>query len=131
MQLTREFVERGYNNRAAVPDYPQWFARYKELSEATRAVLAPKEDLRYGPGPKQTLDLFVPPAAARATLVFIHGGYWRALDKSDFLFVAAPFVAQGIAVAVINYDLCPDVSIATIVAQCQSAIVWLVREGGT
>ena len=42
--------------------------------------------------------------------MFLHGGYWRALDKSDLSFVAAPFLAQGIAVAVVNYDLCPDVS---------------------
>src|SRR5207302_5703363 len=43
--------------------------------------------------------------------------------------VAAPFIAQGIAVAVINYDLCPDVSIATIVEQCQRAVGWVVRDG--
>ena len=54
-------------------------------------------------------------AAGAPVLVHIHGGYWRALDKSDFSFVAAPFLAQGIAVAVVNYDLCPDVSVATIV----------------
>src|SRR5438874_1799314 len=106
--MTPELVELGYNNRAAVPDHAQWFERYAELSEATRAVLAPKLDLRYGSGTKETLDLFVPPGTARATFVFIHGGYWRALDKTEFSFVAAPFIAQGIAVAVINYDLCPD-----------------------
>ena len=129
MKLTAEFVEREYNNRAAVPDHPRWFERYAELSEATRAVLAPKLDLRYGPGAKETLDLFVPRSAARGTFVFIHGGYWRALDKTEFSFVASSFVAQGIAVAVINYDLCPDVSIATIVEQCQRAVVWIAREG--
>ena len=37
---------------------------------------------------KETLDLFVPPAAPRGTFVFIHGGYWRALDKDDYSFVA-------------------------------------------
>ena len=108
-RYTPEFVERGYNNRAAVPDHPQWFARYARASAAARARFAPQLDLRYGPGPKETLDLFVPAGPRRAaTFVFIHGGYWRALDKSDFSFVAAPFVAQGIAVAVVNYDLCPD-----------------------
>ena len=61
--------------------------------------------------------------------MFIHGGYWRALDKADFAFVAPPFVAQGIAVAVVNYDLCPDVSIATIVDECRRAVAWLAREG--
>lgn len=127
--FTPDFVERGYNLRAAFPDHPAWFARYAAESEAARAALGPQLDLRYGPGPKETLDLFVPPAPARATFVFLHGGYWRALDKSDHSFVAPPFVARGIAAAVVNYDLCPAVSIADILAECRRALVWLVRNG--
>lgn len=127
--LTPEFVERGYNNRAAVPDHAKWFARWAELSAATKAQFPPQLDLRYGPNPKETLDLFVPEGKPRGTFVFIHGGYWRALDKSDHAFVAAPMLAQGIAVANVNYDLCPDVSIATIVDECRRAVAWVVREG--
>jgi arylformamidase len=126
---TPEFVERGYNNRAAVPDHARWLAHYPRASAEARAALAPKLDLRYGPGPKETLDLFLPPGRARGTFVFLHGGYWRAFDKSDFSFVATPFVAQGLAVAVVNYDLCPDVSIAAIVDECRRALGWIVREG--
>jgi arylformamidase len=125
---TPEFVERGYNNRAAVPDYERWLTYYTTASARVRAALAPKE-LRYGPAPKETLDLFLPAGRARGTFVFLHGGYWRMLDKSEFSFVATPFVAAGFAVAVVNYDLCPSVSIATIVDECRRAIVWLVREG--
>ena len=127
--LTADEVERGYNNRAAVPDHPRWFERYAELSAAACARFPPRRDLRYGPGPKETLDLFVPAGGARATFVFVHGGYWRALDKRDFSFVAGPFVAAGVAVANVNYDLCPDVPIATIVDECARAIAWIVREG--
>ena len=126
---TPESVERGYNNRAAVPDHLHWLARFPALSKDARAALAPKLDLRYGAGPKETLDLFVPAGGARGTFLFLHGGYWRALDKSDFSFVATPFVAAGYAVAVANYDLCPGVSIATIVDECRRALLWLVREG--
>ena len=128
--LTSELVERGYNNRAAVPDHPRWFAHYASTSADARMRFAPQIDLRYGPGPKETLDLFVPAGRAHATFVFLHGGYWRALDKSEFSFVAEPFLAQGVAVAVVNYDLCPDVDIATIVGQCRRAVLWLAREGG-
>ena len=96
IEFTPEFVERGYNNRAAVPDHPRWFVRYAEMSAAAVAALAPRRDLRYGPGPKETLDLFVPPSPARGTFAFIHGGYWRALDKADFSFVAPPLVAEGL-----------------------------------
>jgi len=125
--LSADFVEREYNLRAAFPDHPQWFARWAADSAAARARLEASLDLRYGKGPKQTLDLF-PAGESRATLLFIHGGYWRALDKSEHSFVAPPLVAQGIGVAVINYDLCPEVGVATIVEQCREAVVWLKRE---
>lgn len=127
--LTPAEVERGYNNRAAVPDHIEWFATWAKLSSQARTRLQPRLDLRYGPNPNETLDLFVPDGRARGTLAFIHGGYWRALDKADHSFVARPFVEQGIAVAVLNYDLCPAVSIATIVDECRRALAWVVREG--
>jgi arylformamidase len=126
--LPAEFVEREYNLRAAFPDHPQWFARWAADSEAARARLEGRLNLRYGSGPRQTVDLF-PATQPRGALLFIHGGYWRALDKSDHAFVAPPLVAQGIGVAVINYDLCPDVSIARIVDECREGVAWLRREG--
>lgn len=126
---TPEFVERGYNNRAAVPDHPRWFAQYAQWSAAAFDRYRPARNVRYGPGPKEVLDVFAPAGKPRGTLVFLHGGYWRALDKDDFAFVAAPFVAAGIAVANVNYDLCPDVSIAAIVDECRRAVAWVARDG--
>jgi arylformamidase len=122
------WAEREYNLRAAFPDHAQWFARWAADSAAARASLEASLDLRYGAGPRQTIDLF-PSAARRGTLLFIHGGYWRALDKHDHAFVAPPLVAEGIGVAVINYDLCPQVGIARIVEQCREGVAWLRREG--
>jgi arylformamidase len=127
--VTPAFVEREYNNRAACPDHPWWFAEYARLSTDAYAHLDVRRDLRYGPGAKATLDLFLPRGAARGTLVFLHGGYWRALDKADFAFVAAAFVARDIAVANVNYDLCPAVGIADIVDECRRAVGWVAREG--
>ncbi len=122
-------VERGYNNRAAVPDHPQHFATYAAWSKAAREKYAPKTNLRYGPNPRELLDLFLPSGTPRGTYLYIHGGYWRALSKEDYSFVAGPFVDEGIAVAVMEYDLCPQVSIATIVDECVRAVQWLVGEG--
>lgn len=126
--LSAEFVEREYNLRAAFPDHPQWFARWAADSAAARSRLEARLDVRYGSGPKQTIDLF-PATDARAALLFIHGGYWRALDKIDHSFVAPPLVAENVGVAVMNYDLCPEVSIARIVDECREAVAWLRREG--
>jgi arylformamidase len=127
--FTPEFVERQYNNRAACPDHLHWFAEYARWSAAAYASLEVTRDLRYGPAAKETLDLFVPPGASRGTFVFLHGGYWRAFDKADFAFVATTFVQRGIAVANVNYDLCPDVTVADIVGECRRAVGWIAREG--
>ena len=127
--FTAAFVEREYNNRAACPDHPHWFAEYARRSALAYAGLDVRRDLRYGPGERETLDLFLPRGPARGTFVFLHGGYWRALDKADFGFVAGPFVAAGIAVANVNYDLCPAVGIKAIVEACARALAWVSREG--
>jgi len=127
--LTPELVERGYNNRAAVPEHPRFLAQYPALSLAARELYEPQRDLRYGPNARETLDLFVPSGTPRGTFVFIHGGYWRVFGKDDFSFVAGPLVDAGIAVAVLDYDLCPAVPISTIVDECRRALVWIAREG--
>jgi hypothetical protein len=62
-------------------------------------------------------------------VAFIHGGYWRALDKSQHSFVAGPPIDRGVSVAVMNYDLCPAVGIPDIVEECRQAVVWLARHG--
>ncbi|MCC7327308.1 MAG: alpha/beta hydrolase [Burkholderiales bacterium] len=126
---TPESVEHGYNNRAAVPEHPQWFARYAQWSAAAVERYRPARNLRYGPGPKETLDLYLPAGRVRGVFAFLHGGYWRSLDKDDFSFVAGAFVEQGIAVANVNYDLCPVVSIPAIVDECRRAMIFLAREG--
>ena len=127
--LATEFVEREYNLRAAFPDHLVWLERWADDSETARSRLDVVPDVRYGRGPKQTLDLF-PATQARGTLLFVHGGYWRGLDKSDHSFIAPEFVARGIGVAIVNYDLCPAVGIARIVEECREAVAWLRREGG-
>lgn len=117
-------IDAEYNIRKRHPESPQHYARYEAESAAARAALGGRIDLRYGEAPGETLDFF-PAARADAPLfVFIHGGYWRALDKRDFSFIAPPFVAAGIAVTLVNYDLCPKVTVETIVAESQRAIRW-------
>jgi arylformamidase len=56
--------------------------------------------------------------------VFIHGGYWRRFSARDHSFVAPPLVAAGVCVLVVNYALCPTVTIDEIVRQVRAAIAW-------
>ena len=118
-------LAREYNNRELVPDHPRYFARWAEASARARATMTCHLDLRYGDGPKETLDLFPARKGDGSCMMFIHGGYWRALDKADFSFLAPAWVGAGISLAVVNYDLCPQVSIEEIVRQTLRASRWL------
>lgn len=129
MTLTPEEIERGYDNRAAVPEHARFLAECAQRSKEARDRFRPALDLRYGPNAGEVLDLFVPAGPARGTLVFIHGGYWRTLSKAEYSYVAGPMLAQGIACAVIDYDLAPKVSVGIIVEECRRALLWVAREG--
>jgi arylformamidase len=118
-------LSREYNNRELVPDHGQYFARWKEASERARSTMACKLDLRYGDAPGETVDLFPARKGDGTCMMFIHGGYWRALDKADFSFLAPAWVDSGVSLAVVNYDLCPKVTIEEIVRQMLRASRWL------
>ncbi|MCU0761837.1 MAG: alpha/beta hydrolase [Hydrogenophaga sp.] len=125
------WLESQYNNRALVPEHARHFADWARTSETARKALGGMLDVRYGHGDGETLDIF--PARRRAgrppapVLVFIHGGYWRSLDKSDHSFLVPPFVEQGACVVVPNYALCPAVTIPDIVLQTVRALAWVYR----
>src|SRR2546423_3320560 len=127
-ELTDAFVEREYNNRALVPQHPEFFARWDKDSAYVRRTLECEIDVAYGPDARHRIDLF-PARNARGTLVFIHGGYWRSLDKAMFSWLAAPYVAAGIAVAMPNYRLAPAVRIDDIVDDAVAATNWLMLNG--
>lgn len=126
--LAAAFVEREYNNRALVPGHPAYFARWERDSRYVRATLPGKFDLAYGPHERHRIDLF-PAERTRGTLVFIHGGYWRSLDKDMFSWLAAPWVAAGVSVALPRYRLAPEARIDDIVDDTIAAMNWLFAHG--
>lgn len=119
------FFSREYNNRALVPDNERWVERWIRESARARDTMACHLDLRYGEAPGETLDLFPARKGDGSCLMFIHGGYWRSRDKSDFSFLAPAWVSAGVSLAVVNYDLCPAVSVEEIVRQMLRASRWL------
>ena len=122
--------EAEYNNRARVPEHPEIFARWAREAEDYRAE-AMKErraelGLSYGESLRQFIDLFSPRPGVTAPLaLFIHGGYWRSLDPSLFSHMARGLNSRGVAVAVVGYDLCPEVTIAEIIEQIRHACLFL------
>jgi arylformamidase len=122
-----------YNNRARVPDHLAYLNRFPEASARARAALGGRLDLAYGPGPRQHLDLFRPEMTGRLApvLIFLHGGYWQALDKSHFSFLSRSWMRAGAAFAAIGYPLCPDVTMDALVASVRAGIAWLAAESDT
>ena len=119
-----------YNNRARVPEHPQIFERWTREAAAYRAETSKdgraEIGLKYGPSPRQTIDLFKPRGGADGPLaLFIHGGYWRSLEPASFSQMARGMNAHGVTVAVSGYDLAPQVSIGQIVEQTQQACLYL------
>lgn len=124
---TPEYFEKQYNARASIPDHPQIFARWAETSAQVRATYACDLDIQYGTDVAETLDVFPAQGEAKAMMVFIHGGWWRSLDKSDFSFIVPEFSKRGIVIANINYGLAPNTFMGDMVKQSRNALAWLYR----
>jgi len=122
MDLTT--LDREYNARASVADFDAEYRRYVEGSAAARAALPHQADLIYDEPSGNGLDWF---AGAQGGPVFlwIHGGYWRALAKSDQSLVAPGLVAAGVHVAVMDYSLAPAAKLDDIVHQVRAACAWV------
>lgn len=118
--------EAEYNNRVRVPENPAIIAGWARDAAAYREA-RPPQVVRYGEGPRHAIDLFSGGGDDAATVMFIHGGYWQALDASFFSHLAAGLNAHGIGVALPSYDLCPAVSIKEIVDQMREACTVLAR----
>ena len=127
-RLDPTWLDAQYNNRARVPDHAAVMARWAQASALARSAAAGAQlDVRYGEGAGETLDIFPAAQPNAPVLVFIHGGYWRGLDKADHSFIAPSFNADGAAVVVPNYALCPAVSIELITLQMAAAVAWVWR----
>jgi len=118
-----------YNPRLVVKNYQEIFDRWGEQSERARASLDCYLDMPYGPSEAEKMDVFRAQGKSRGLLMYIHGGYWRSLDKKRFSFVAPALAKAGITVAVPDYALCPAVRIEDIVIQMVQACAWLYRNG--
>ncbi|WP_282604784.1 alpha/beta hydrolase [Pelagibius sp. Alg239-R121] len=130
-------LDREMNLRGRWPEHQDYFDRWGRDSLEVRKACRCHIDLSYGESEGQKLDLFLPAEdeeGARGDgfplLAFIHGGYWKSLDKGDFSYLAPAYLERGIAFASLNYDLSPTVDIAEMVGQVQRGLAWLVQHSG-
>jgi acetyl esterase/lipase len=74
--------------------------------------------------PRQVLDLYLPENADKSPLIiWIHGGAWLEGSKDDF--VPSEYLADGYAVASINYRLSQHAIFPAQIQDCKAAVRWL------
>ncbi len=114
-------LEAEYNNRARVPDHEQVVAGWTSDAATYREAAACDLDIAYGDHERQKFDFF--PANGRddaPIVVFVHGGYWQALDRVSFSHVASGVSAHGLDMAIPSYRLAPQHSVQHIIDDMRS-----------
>jgi arylformamidase len=124
-------LDAEYNNRNRVPEFADIVARWKQEADAYRRSVNGETNVAYGDGPRQTYDLFhTKDDEGGPVVAFIHGGYWRSLDKEHFSHLARGLAVHGIPVAMAEYRLCPAVTMAEIITDAVQFAVHLHERTG-
>lgn len=121
----QEALNLQYNNRAQVPEHPLIIKMWEDESRRIEQLIKGIKDISYGEAPREKLDIYPSAFPLSKTLVFIHGGYWRNLDKSYFQFIAKAFREYNLTIVIITYPLAPESSIGQIVYSCRKATQWV------
>ncbi len=120
-----KYYTEQYNTRADAAYAEATLTRWAQQGHLARRTNACILDAPYGESSRERVDFFPAIQANAPLLIFIHGGWWRFLSKSDFSWVAAPYVAAGYSVALTEYDLSPEVSLKTIIEQQLRAVAYI------
>jgi arylformamidase len=125
LDYTQEALDKAYDQRVWAPNATEIIERYATDSAAVRKKYPPQSE-RYGESDAETLDIFAPAAAkGLPVMVFIHGGAWRALTKSDASAPAPTFVENGCIYVALDFAVIPKVRLPEMAAQCRRALLWL------
>jgi arylformamidase len=122
---TQEELDAQYNVSENVEDATEYAEFYTEKSREVRSDLDCRLNVSFGPTVAERLDIFPADRPNAPILLFVHGGYWHSRTSEEFDFVARGPVSAGVTTVVMNYALCPAVSIDEIVRQTRAAVVWL------
>ncbi|WP_119156233.1 alpha/beta hydrolase [Caldimonas tepidiphila] len=123
-------IDAQYDTSLSVPHEAAELQRYVDRAAQARASLRCHLDVPYGPSAAETLDIFPADEPGAPVFVFIHGGYWRSSSSKDFSGVALGLQPLGITTVVIDYALCPAVTLDEITRQARAALAWVVRHIG-
>jgi len=120
-------MEFQYNPRVSVPEFPELAkvrsAQARKVRDSAKSWL----NVPYGSSPRELLDIYAADQQGGPVLVYIHGGYWRSGSKEDNCNFVPTFTKRGATVVLVEYDLCPEVTVTDIVRQTRSAIAWVYK----
>ena len=124
---TQAQIDEQYNPSLRLGEGPSPLDHYLATAQAARKNLKCALDVPFGPTIHETLDIFPADDPNAPVFVFIHGGYWRAFSSKEFSGVALGLQPLGITTVVMNYALCPHVSLDEITRQARAAVAWTLR----
>ncbi|MCR9220201.1 MAG: alpha/beta hydrolase [Alphaproteobacteria bacterium] len=80
-------------------------------------------NVAYGDHPRMRFDLYLPEegTVAAPPVLFFHGGSWRSGGKDGYRFVGHAFASRGVAVAIVEYRLYPDIRYPTFAEDAAAA----------
>ncbi len=108
-------LEKQFNPRAALGSkVSSILADWEDRSVLARQGLDIVQDIPYGDHTLETFD-YCQSSSKKPAIILIHGGYWRALDKSIMDCHVKYLFANDFTVYNINYPLCPEVSVTQII----------------
>jgi len=120
-------MEYQYNPRESVPEYPELAkvraAQAKTVRDTSKSWL----NVPYGDSPREQLDIYAAAPPTGPVLVYIHGGYWRSGSKEDNCNFVPTFTRRSATVVLVEYDLCPNVTVTDIVRQTRAAVAWVYK----
>ena len=125
--FSKNEMEFQYNPRESVPEFPELAKKRGEESRKARSTLKSWLNVPYGNSPREVMDIYPADRPGGPVLVYIHGGYWRSGSKDDNCNFAPIFAQRGATVVLVEYDLCPKVTVTDIVRQTRAAIAWVYR----
>ena len=124
--------DTAYDNMKAISASASYPPRWTELASRFRAKMRDQgrliPDIAYAGGARNQYDLFLPEGTAKGTLVYVHGGYWKGLDKSFWSHLAQGALERGYRVAIPSYTLCPEARISGITLEIGRFIDRLAQE---
>jgi arylformamidase len=126
-QFRADEMEAQFNPRVALGNVDALLAERAAASAEIRKHLKHHADVPYGADPRETVDVFPADRPNAPVHIYIHGGYWRAVSKSDVSSLAVPFHDAGVTAVMLEYELCPKVTVADIVRQTRAGIAWTYR----